>query len=370
MRARRRAGLLLALGSPDACADEAPPQWRPAFTPFAELVAPSIRAFRSSLALLACLLVVVACDGPQSALDPRGPRARELAELWWIMAAGAVMIWLFVAGLAVCATRIRPREHPDFAGTAFIVGGGVAFPVVVLSSLLVYSFLLEREPVAIPGEGLRIEVTGHRWWWEVRYFPPGANEPVVSANEVRLPTGQPVELTLRSTDVIHSFWIPKLAGKTDMIPGRVNRMVIQAEAPGVSRGQCAEYCGGPHALMAFYAVAMAPDDFDPWLEHEARPARTVEEDLLAEGRELFVASGCGTCHTIRGTAADGQLGPDLTHVGGRVSLGAGILPNNVGSIAGWIADTQHLKPGNLMPSFNIFSGSELRALAAYLESLE
>jgi cytochrome c oxidase subunit 2 len=343
---------------------------RPAFTPFAELVVPSIRTMRSWLAPLACLLVVAACDGPQSALDPHGPRARELADLWWIMAAGAVVIWLFVVGCAAYATRIQPGAHEDFAGTAFIVGGGVALPMVVLSSLLVYSFLLEREPVAIPGEALRIEVTGKRWWWEVRYFPPGTDEPVVSANELRLPVGQPVELSLRSTDVIHSFWIPKLAGKTDMIPGRVNRMVIQAETPGVFRGQCAEYCGGPHALMAFYAVAMAPDDFDPWLEREARPARIPEADLLAQGGELFLASGCGTCHTIRGTPANGQLGPDLTHVGGRVSLGAGILPNNVGTIAGWIAATQHLKPGNLMPSFNAFSGSELRALAAYLESLQ
>jgi cytochrome c oxidase subunit 2 len=333
-------------------------------------MAPAIRTIGSGLASLACLLVVAACDGPQSALDPHGPRARELAELWWVMAAGAVVIWLFVIGCAVYATRIQPRAHEDFAGTAFIVGGGVALPVVVLSSLLIYSFLLAREPAAIPKNGLRIEVTGKQWWWEVRYFPPGADEPVVSANEVRLPVGQPIELSLRSTDVIHSFWIPKLVGKTDMVPGRVNRMVIQAEASGVFRGQCAEYCGGPHALMAFYAVAMAPGDFEAWLEREARPAPRPEEELLAEGRELFLASGCGTCHTVRGTPADGELGPDLTHVGGRLSLGAGILPNNIGTIAGWIADTQHLKPGNLMPSFNIFSGSELRALAAYLESLE
>jgi cytochrome c oxidase subunit 2 len=331
---------------------------------------PSIRTSAAGLAPFACLLVVTACDGPQSALDPQGPRARELAELWWIMAAGAVMIWLFVIGCAVYATRIRPRAHEDFAGTAFIVGGGVALPVVVLSSLLAYSFLLAREPTAIPGDGLRIEVTGRQWWWEVRYFPPGADQPVVSANEVRLPVGQPVEVALGSTDVIHSFWVPKLVGKTDMVPGRLNRMVIEAATPGVFRGQCAEYCGGPHALMAFYAVAMAPDDFAAWLEREARPARTPEDPFLAEGRELFLTSGCGACHAVRGLPAEGQLGPDLTHVGGRVSLGAGILPNNVGTIAGWIADNQTIKPGNQMPSFNTFSGSELRALAAYLESLE
>jgi cytochrome c oxidase subunit 2 len=333
-------------------------------------VARSIKAVGAQISVWASLLAIAACSGPQSALDPQGPRARELAELWWIMAAGAVVIWLFVIGCAVYATRIRPRAHEDFAGTAFILGGGVGLPLIVLSSLLVYSFLVGREPAATPGEGLRIEVTGNRWWWEVRYFPPGADEPVISANEVRLPIGQPVELSLLSTDVIHSFWIPQLAGKTDMIPGRVNRMVIEAENAGVFRGQCAEYCGGPHALMALHAVAMPHDEFGSWLEHAARPARTPEDPFLLRGRELFVTSGCGTCHTIRGIAADGQLGPDLTHVGGRISLAAGILPNNIGSIAGWIAGAQNLKPGNLMPSFDVFSGSELRALAAYLESLE
>jgi cytochrome c oxidase subunit II len=322
------------------------------------------------VALVACLLAVAGCDGPQSVLAPHGPEARAIAQLWWVMAGGAVLIWLFVIGCALYAARVRPRAHEDFAGTALIAVGGVVLPVVVLSPLLIYSFLLARAPATVAGDALRMEVTGHRWWWEVRYFPPGADEPVIGANEVRLPAGQPVEMTLRARDVIHSFWIPNLAGKTDMIPGRVNRMVIEAETPGVFRGQCAEYCGGPHALMAFYAVAMTPRDFEAWLEREARPAMAPQQEPLAQGHELFLESGCGTCHTIRGTPARGQLGPDLTHVGGRVSLAAGILPNNVGSIAGWIADTQHLKPDNLMPSFDIFSGSELRALAAYLESLQ
>jgi cytochrome c oxidase subunit II len=332
-------------------------------------VALSAGGVATRLAPLACLLAVAACEGPQSALDPHGPQARAMAELWWIMAAGAVLIWLFVIGCAIYATRIRPAVHENFAGTAFIVGGGVILPVTVLSSLLIYSFLLARAPVATPEDALRIEVIGNQWWWEVRYFRPGADEPVIGANEVRLPAGEPVEVVLRATDVIHSFWIPNLAGKTDMIPGRVNRMVIQADAPGTFRGQCAEYCGGPHALMAFYAVAMAADDFAAWLKREARPAQTPAEPFLVKGRELFLASGCGACHTIRGIAADGRLGPDLTHVGGRRSLAAGILPNNVGTLAGWIAGAQHIKPNNKMPSFNTFSGEELRAIAAYLASL-
>ena len=319
----------------------------------------------------ALLLALAACEGPQSALAPAGVGAREFAELWWVMAAGAVVIFLLVIGCAVYATLIAPHPHPNFAGTWFIVGGGVAFPVVVLSALLTYSFVLGRDLSREPGpEALRIEVVGKRWWWEVRYLPPGGAAPVVSANELRLPVGEPVELLLSSPDVIHSFWVPRITGKRDMIPGRVNRLVLEVEEPGIYRGQCAEYCGGPHAWMAFYAVAVEPDAFAAWLEREARPAVLPEDPFLARGASLFIDSGCGACHAVRGTPADGQLGPDLTHVGGRHSIGAGILPNNVGTIAGWIADAQAIKPHNNMPSFNVFSGEELRALAAYLASLE
>jgi cytochrome c oxidase subunit II len=323
-------------------------------------------------ALCVCLLLALtACEGPQSALDPAGTAARKLASLWWVLASGAVVIFLIVTGCAVYATRIAPRAHPDFADTWFILGGGVLLPVVVLTLLLTHSFLLGRDlSRPLPADAFRIEVIGKQWWWEVRYLPPGGGEPVISANELRLPVGEAVELHLSSSDVIHSFWLPSIAGKRDMIPGQVNRLVLEAEEEGVYRGQCAEYCGGPHALMAFYAIAAPRDEFAAWLEREARPAVEPDDAFLAQGRDLFLTSGCGTCHTIRGTEAQGTFGPDLTHVGGRRSLGAGILPNNIGTIAGWIADTQHIKPGNRMPSFNTFSGEELRAIAAYLASLE
>ena len=325
----------------------------------------------SALAPCAGLFAVAACGGPQSALDPAGPAARDLADLWWVMASGAVAIFLVVVGCAIYATRVAPRAHPDFAGTWFILGGGVVLPVVVLTLLLTHSFLLGRDlSRTLPQDALRIEVIGKQWWWEVRYLAAGRDEPVISANELRLPVGEPVELILSASDVIHSFWLPSIAGKRDMIPGRVNTLVLEAEEEGIYRGQCAEYCGGPHALMAFYAIAAPPYDFAAWLEREARPAVEPADAILEQGRELFLSSGCGTCHTIRGTEAKGTFGPDLTHLGGRRSLGAGILPNNVGTIAGWIADAQHIKPGNRMPSFNTFSGEELRAVAAYLASLE
>jgi cytochrome c oxidase subunit 2 len=317
------------------------------------------------------LLTPGACAGPQSAFVPGGVEAAEVLALWWAMAGGALLIYLLVLGCAVYAARVAPGRWPDFPGTAFIVVGGVALPVVVLVTLLTYSFVLGRDLARDPGpDALRVEVVGKQWWWEVRYLAPGGGAPVVAANELRLPVGEPVELLLSATDVIHSFWLPSLAGKRDMIPGRVNHLVLEAREAGVYRGQCAEYCGGPHALMAFYAIAEPAEDFRRWLEREARPAAAPAEPFLAQGRELFVAGGCGSCHTIRGTPAAGTLGPDLTHLGGRMSLGAGILPNNVGTIAGWIADAQHIKPANKMPSFNTFTGVGLRALAAYLASLQ
>ncbi|MDX1655527.1 MAG: cytochrome c oxidase subunit II [Candidatus Competibacteraceae bacterium] len=325
---------------------------------------------RPALLPLLCPLALAGCAVIKSTLDPAGPAAAELAELWWVMAAGAVLIYGLVIGVAIYATRIDPGRHGPKSEYLLILGGGVFLPVVVLTTLVVYSFTLGPELKRELGpEALRIEVVGEQWWWRVRYLPPGG-EPVVSANELRLPVGRPVELLLSSPDVIHSLWVPRLAGKTDMIPGRVNRMILEASEPGVFRGQCAEYCGGPHALMAFYTLALPPEEFQAWLAHEAENAAKPDQSLLIQGQALFLDSGCGDCHTIRGTPADGQTGPDLTHVGSRYSLAAGILPNNIGTLAGWIAAAQEIKPGNKMPSFNTFSGLELRALAAYLESLE
>lgn len=310
------------------------------------------------------------CAGVQSALAPEGTAAREIATLWWVMATGAGLIFITVLGLALYALKSDPERHRRLGSPALIVGGGVVLPVVVLSALLVYSFILGGSLTdRVAPEALRITVSGRQWWWEVRYQPAGSPEPVVSANELHIPVGEPVELRLEASDVIHSFWVPSLAGKMDMIPGQTNRLVVQADRPGLYRGQCAEYCGGPHALMAFYVIAEPAEAFAAWLARERRPARAPAEPDRRRGLQLFLDSGCGTCHAIRGTAADGRFGPDLTHVGGRRSLAAGILPVNLGTLAGWIADSQQIKPGNRMPSFNTFDGEALRTLAAYLESL-
>ncbi|MBA3447535.1 MAG: c-type cytochrome, partial [Pseudaminobacter sp.] len=206
-------------------------------------------------------------------------------------------------------------------------------------------------------------------WWRVVYTTADGRR-IESANELRLPAGQPVPVDLTSADVIHSFWVPKLAGKLDMIPGRVNTLTLDASEPGVSRGQCAEYCGGAHALMSFFVIATAAEDFSAWLEREAAEAvKPATEDQL-QGHALFIASGCGGCHAVRGTGAKGTIGPDLTHVGGRRTLAAATLPNDVKAFVRWIRDSQHIKPENLMPPYEIFTEAELRQIAAYLDSLE
>jgi cytochrome c oxidase subunit 2 len=295
--------------------------------------------------------------GIQSALHPAGPDAAVIAEITGVLFAGGAAIFVLVMALVAWAVLKPPAW---LARRGAIVAGGIAFPAVVLLALLVYT-LVRANALSAGEPALRVEVTGHQWWWHVSYLAPDGAVDFVTANELRIPLGQPVEIRLRSADVLHSFWVPSLAGKLDLIPGKDNRLIISASRAGTFRGQCAEYCGGPHAQMAFYVVAQDEQSFDRWRQGQRLPA--------ASANDLFNAR-CAACHTVRGTAASGTLGPDLTHVGGRVSIGAGILPNNRGALAGWIASSQHLKPGNLMPSFRELSGEELAALAAYLESLD
>jgi cytochrome c oxidase subunit 2 len=296
-------------------------------------------------------------DGIQSALAPAGPEAAVLAELGWVLFIGAALIFAVVMALVAWSLR-GPRAVRE---QAFIVGGGIVFPTVTLAILLVYT-LVRGEQIQAPAEAaLRIEVTGEQWWWRVRYVGADGRVDFETANEVRIPAGKPVLLELKSADVIHSFWVPALAGKLDMIPGRTNRLRLLATRPGEYRGQCAEYCGGPHAFMAFFVVAEEETAYERWAANQRR--------FSEEANAQFVQH-CGTCHAVRGTPAAGTRGPDLTHVASRKTIGAALLPMNQGAIAGWIASSQHLKPGNLMPSFDRFSGEELRAIARYVESLE
>lgn len=307
-------------------------------------------------------------EGLQSALAPSGEAAARIAVLGWWMFGGAAVIFLVVMGLTALAIRRRPAW---LAERRIIVIGGIVFPVVVLSALLVYGLgtaaALNRASGNAP---LRVEVIGEQYWWRVHYLDASGVRIAALANEVHIPTSRTVELALRTGDVIHSFWVPGLAGKLDMIPGRTNHLRLSAARPGVHRGQCAEYCGAQHALMAFHVVAHEPEAFEAWLAAQRQPAAAPIDPPLVRGRDLLLASECVDCHTIRGTPADGTRGPDLTHVGSRLAIAAGSFPNNAGTLAGWIASSQHLKPGNPMPSFDQYPGRDLRAIAAYLASLK
>jgi cytochrome c oxidase subunit 2 len=314
---------------------------------------------------LTALLALAACEGPQSVLDPAGPSASSINRLGITMYVAASLVVLLVGALML-VPFIRRRERTVNRGL-FLWGGGVALPLLVLTGLVPYAMTTGHDMrAALPASALSVDVTGSRWWWQMAYRRAG--RVTTTANELYLPAGEPVEVRLVANDVIHSFWAPNLAGKMDLIPGRVNRMVIQADRPGVYRGQCAEYCGLQHALMAFDVVALPRDEFDAWLDKLAAPAPEPATAQLREGRDLFVQQGCGTCHTVRGVS-NGRTAPDLTLVGARRMIGAGALGGGTGNIAGWIAGTQHLKPGNAMPPYRNLEGPALRALAAWLGSL-
>lgn len=305
---------------------------------------------------------------PPAVLDPAGPFAQPVTVLAWTLLIGGTIVLLIVVAALAIALWGKPALRRRLGGDRAIWIGGVGFPAVVLTALLVWGLWLTSDLQAgapKPGE-MRVRVTGEMWWWRVAYLDDRGRTVIQDANELHVPAGQTVLLELDSADVIHSFWVPRLSGKMDMIPGRTNRLRIQADKPGTYGGQCAEYCGGPHALMGFVVIAHSPENFARW-----RAARLVPPRPAANrGAELFLTSGCAACHNIRGTPANGIAGPDLTHVGARRTLGAGILPNNRGTLAGWIADSQTIKPGNRMPNYKQLSPDELNALAAYMESLK
>ncbi|MER9327882.1 c-type cytochrome [Mesorhizobium sp. M0488] len=285
------------------------------------------------------------------------------------MAAGGLVIWSAV--MCVLLHAARPGRSPlgETGARRLIVWGGAVFPSATLLILLAYALWLMPglRPAALAAgeEPLRIEVTGKQFWWRVAYHLDDGTS-VISANEIRLPVGQRVELTLNSADVIHSFWIPALGGKMDMVPGRTNRLSLVATKAGNYRGPCAEFCGPSHALMAFSAVAMEPGGFRSWLAQQAAPSDASEGD----GIDLFMKHGCASCHRINGTEAQGLIGPDLSHIGSRETIGAGILPNTAAAIARFISEPDVIKPGSKMPAFRMLPPEDIRAIATYLKGLE
>jgi cytochrome c oxidase subunit 2 len=322
----------------------------------------------------ACLIAGCGAEVRQSALHPAGPAAEEIAWLWWIMCGAFTAVFVLVLILLWMALQRREppgtdeaagREDsmPPFGRNGFVIAGGIVLPVVVLVPLLILSLETSAE-LRQPQEALTIRVVGKMWWWEVSYPEQG----IITANEIHIPAGEKVRLELESTDVVHSLWVPSLNGKRDLIPGITNEFWLQADEPGVYRGQCAEYCGLQHANMVLYVVAHPPDEFREWTE-QRQPADSAPQDpVLIRGHDVFQSAGCATCHAVRGTAAAGKAGPDLTHFGSRRTV-AGVVPNSRGNVAGWIADPHAIKPGVKMPRTYLHA-DDLPALTSYLESLK
>jgi cytochrome c oxidase subunit 2 len=327
------------------------------------------------------------CRGAQSALDPAGPQAGRIGGLWWLMFYTLSAVFVVVMALLMVAALRRRRPYagevapvpdtkPDPEGdrrSALAVGGGILITVLILFVLLVSSFLpgqsLYSSAPATAEEGLAVEVTGHQWWWDVKYDNKTPSRIVTTANEIHLPAGTPVFFKLGSADVIHSFWVPNLHGKTDLIPGHLTITRIRADRPGVYRGQCAEFCGHQHAHMALTVIVESPEQFQAWYEAQLQPAPAPSTPAQARGQQVFLTSPCVMCHRIQGTDAGGRVGPDLTHVASRPTIAAGTLENNRGHLAGWVVDSQKIKPGNRMPPNNI-EPQDLQALLDYLQSLK
>jgi cytochrome c oxidase subunit 2 len=244
--------------------------------------------------------------------------------------------------------------------------GATVFTLIVLTFL---SYSATRGLGATSDDALRIRLTGKQWWWQIEYEDPNPSQSFTTANELHVPVGRPVTLTLLANDVIHSFWVPNVAGKMDLIPGRTNTLSFTVQKAGTYRGQCAEFCGLQHAHMALLLIAQSPADFERWRAGEHADAPMPDDPEQTHGMEVFLRSGCVACHSIRGTPASGLLGPDLTHVGARATLASGTLPNTRGNLQGWIADPQGIKPGTQMPRLEL-TATDLNAVTAYLAGLK
>ena len=317
-------------------------------------------------------------DVVQSVLAPAGTAASSIHSLWQLMFWTAAIVFALVIAFLIAALVRGLRRNRDGHAAAVraseqslarAVGAAVAATVVVLIALLVVSVSAERRITAHVTNAVTIDVSGHQWWWEIEYEHGVPSERFLTANEIHVPVGRQVVLKVQSRDVIHSFWTPNLQGKRDLIPGYVTAIWMQADREGTFRGQCAEFCGKQHAHMAFDVVAESQARFDEWRERMRQPARDPQTDVERRGYELFMAGRCSGCHQIRGTDANGLVGPDLTHIASRQKIAAGTLDNTPAHLGEWIRDSQSIKPYNQMPPTTLPRG-DLDALVAYLQALE
>jgi cytochrome c oxidase subunit 2 len=309
----------------------------------------------------------------QSALNPQSPQAQAITTLWWGMLIVASIVFLGAVALLVLSYVVKDRKGVPVFGLregfnlGMVVLFGIGIPFVVLVSLFVvanFVVLPKTDAPATASTQMTVQVVGKQWFWLVRYPSNGA----VTANEIHIPVRTRVNVVATTADVIHSFWVPELNRKIDMIPGRDNRVLLYANRPGRYRGQCAEYCGTQHARMSFYVFADPPARFRAWLAAQARPRRAPATPLQRRGEHVFMTNQCESCHTIRGTPARGTVGPDLTHVGARTTLASLTIPNTPRELTAWLTNPQRVKPGNRMPTLPL-TPADRQALVAYLESL-
>ncbi|HEV2836891.1 MAG TPA: cytochrome c oxidase subunit II [Pyrinomonadaceae bacterium] len=338
---------------------------------------------QKNLVLMACGAVgfLSSCGGIQNAINPAGPHADSLSRLWWLMfyVCTTVFVLVMIAlGIAIVkgrrASDLNPVLDPspsEVRRRRNAVLSAVTLTTLVLFVLLLYSFSTGRSLTADLSQknGLSIEITGKQWWWEVRYNDVDASNIFTTANEIHIPVGVPVTFTLRGGDVIHSFWVPNLGGKKDLIPGKVSTIWLQVDKPGVYRGQCAEYCGLQHARMALWIVADPQDQFNAWRQNQTQGSVPPATDSQRRGQQVFLTSTCVMCHAINGTPAASNIGPNLTHVGSRNTIAAATLSNTREHLARWVVDSQQFKPGNKMPQNNL-GQADLDALVDYLQSLK
>ena len=321
------------------------------------------------------------CQGVQPMLAPGGPQARSIAHLGWFVlitfSAVTVIMWGLIFWVAARRRGTLAEHAPVDAPSdkSWVVVGGFLIPAAILGVIFVLTLntmkafpMGDRERFAGPPA---ITIVGHQWWWEITYqIGDGVSQHVVDANELHIPAGRPVDIELRTYDVIHSFWVPRLHGKVDLVPGFANRIRIQADEPGLYRGECAEYCGPQHAHMILLVDVQPQAEFDAWLGQARQPAASPSDSFAARGQQVFMRSACILCHTIRGTDAHGLVGPDLTHLAARKGIAANSYPNSTAYLEGWVTHAQTMKPYAQMPDITAFTGEDLRALVAYLESLK
>jgi cytochrome c oxidase subunit 2 len=324
------------------------------------------------------LAVLCACNTPQSSMNPAGPAGRSLAQIGWVtyllfgiiaFAMWALLVW------ACVRKRGSLAEHEPWdtgGGQNWIFLGGLVFPLIVLSGMFVFAMERMSEFPIHPSTNItpEIRIVGHQWWWQVEYLQGGPSQEFQTANEIHIPTGRPVDVILETADVIHSFWIPALHGKVEMIPGQPNFIRLQADHPGNYDGECAEFCGEQHAHMRLLLVAQSPADYEAWRSAQLKPATVPSTPEAMHGQDVFNNTACALCHTVRGTVAQGKVAPDLTHLASRQYIAANSYRNDKADLEAWATHAQSLKPGVLMPDLPAYNGKDIRALVAYLQGLK